>query len=249
MTAGAEKIHDLLDQHPFVIIGHRGAAGLAPENTLASFHKALDLGCPMIELDVYRISTGADQRLIVIHDDTLERTTSATGPVRHLTPQRVAEIDAGDGQPIPFLEDVLGVAEKADAWVNIELKGPGTAVPVAQALGAWPDLRVLVSSFDHEALATFCAADTKTPVAPLFHRWTNNWLNTARELQAVAVNLSVRIASRPRVEQIRAAGYGVFVYTVNRPVAARRLVQAGASGIFTDRPDRMTAWLDGGRPL
>jgi len=270
----------------FAIIGHRGAAGIAPENTLASFAEALAWQCPMIELDVHNVTgAGGHRKLAVIHDDTLDRTTNVTGRVADLRVSDLAAIDAGQGERVPLLDDVFALlrahhaqtiaaqrqpdenepdgkkmqaqTEKLEAGsindpalastdpletqviLNIELKGQGTGRTVAETLLAVHDIPVLVSSFNHEELARFRSLDATTPVALLYHRWDAGWLDTARELDACAINLSSRIAWPKRIKSIRDAGFDVFVYTVNSVRRARQLRQRGVSGIFSDRPDKM----------
>ncbi|MEM9623443.1 MAG: glycerophosphodiester phosphodiesterase family protein [Pseudomonadota bacterium] len=248
-------MQNLLAQVPFLIIGHRGAAGLAPENTLPSFARAKALGCPMVELDVYRLPdrkahpAGPDV-LAVIHDRTLDRTTNRRGPVADLRAEDLQRTDAGEGASIPTLDEVIKLLQAPSpddlphaTALNIELKGPGTAAPVAQRLERLEDMVVLVSSFNHDELAQFRALDSTTPVAPLFDRWQDNWIETATALNASAVNLSVRAATQAHVAEIRAAGYACFVYTVNRPEKARRLWQSGVNGVFSDRPDLLLPLL------
>ena len=222
--------------HPFSVIGHRGAAKLAPENTLSSFRRAVELGVSGVEFDLY--AHGGE--LIVIHDDRLERTTNGHGPVADLPLSELRKLDAGDGQQIPLLQEVV---EQLPARIalNLELKGPGTAAPVA----AWlaenkPGSDILVSSFDHAELRQFRQLDSQTAVAPLFHKPHADMLTIGRELAASAINLSTRLASARRLGQIRDAGFGALVYTVNGLSSARRLLRDGATGIFTDRPDRIT---------
>ncbi|MYJ75784.1 MAG: glycerophosphodiester phosphodiesterase, partial [Gammaproteobacteria bacterium] len=140
-----------------LIIGHRGAAGLAPENTLAGFARAVELGVDGVELDVHL----AGPEVVVIHDERVDRTTNGVGLVRDLTFAELRRLDAGDGQRVPTLKEVLDLVPE-HMLVNIELKGVGTAEPVAAivgdlALGAkrgrLPAL--LVSSFDHGELGRF----------------------------------------------------------------------------------------------
>ena len=123
-----------------LIIGHRGAAGLAPENTLPSFQRALALQCEAVELDVHRV----EDTLVVIHDHKLDRTTNTKGRVSELSLEDLTAIDAGDGAPIPTLTQVLSLAreyagDQYQILVNIELKGAGTAELTASVIRAhWP---------------------------------------------------------------------------------------------------------------
>jgi|TARA_Y100001933_G_scaffold216326_1_gene223397 glycerophosphoryl diester phosphodiesterase len=224
-----------------VVIGHRGAAGLVAENTLPSFRRAFACGVGAVELDVYALAG----QLVVIHDETLDRTTDGTGTVMGQTLESLRALDAGGGWPVPYLEEV--VAElPAGVGLNVELKGPGTAAPVADFVARFPDVDWLISSFDHAALADFRARDTASRVAPLFSRWRGDPWRTAAALSAWAVNLSVRAAAPEHLRAARERGLRTFVYTVNDLDTARRLIDEGATGVFTDYPDRITAAALGG---
>jgi glycerophosphoryl diester phosphodiesterase len=104
------------------VIGHRGAAGHAPENTLRSFHKAVELGADMVELDVHLCATGEP---VVIHDDTVDRTTDRSGRVRDLSLDELKALDAGDGERVPTLVEVIDEMS-GRAALNVELKGLGS---------------------------------------------------------------------------------------------------------------------------
>ena len=230
----------------FLVIGHRGAAGLAPENTLPSFRKALDLGCRAIELDVHAVRDAEDTiQLMVIHDDTVQRTTNGKGLVSDHTFAQLTKLDAGDSDPIPRLAEVISLVAQhfADAQplINIELKGKVTAGPTARFLQAHPELAVLVSSFNHRELAAFRALDETTPIAPLFERARANMLGTASALGASCVSVSQRMVKSALIEQCNDAGFPVLVYTVNRLHEAQRLKALGVGGVFTDRPDVLMA--------
>ncbi len=112
------------------IIGHRGACGYEPENTISSFKKALELGVDAIELDVYVLGRG---ELVVIHDDKVDRTTNGKGYVLDYSFEELRKLDAGNGQTIPTLEEVLDLVNMKTS-VNIELKGTGTAKAVASTI-------------------------------------------------------------------------------------------------------------------
>ncbi len=224
----------MLPDNPFLIIGHRGAAGLEPENTLRSFRRAIALGVDAIELDVYAIHG----ELLVIHDDTLERTTNGTGPLAGESLEALRALDAGAGEQIPTLTEALDVITPHCA-VNIELKGPDTADPVAALLRTRPDVSALVSSFDHEELARFHAELPAVAVAPLYGRRQSPELDALPVAAPWAINLSRRNAPPSLIGRIRDAGFRCLVYTVNDPAEAVRLRAAGASGVFTDRPDEV----------
>jgi glycerophosphoryl diester phosphodiesterase len=223
---------------PVLVIGHRGAAGLVPENTLPSFRRACDCGVGAVELDVYAV----EGELIVIHDDTLERTTDGTGPLAGRSLADLRRLDAGGGWPIPLLAEVVGVLPEG-VGLNIELKGPDTAAPVAAFLADRAPPDVLVSSFEHDELARFRALAPEARVAPLFHRWQEDAWDIAASLGAWAINLSRKIATPDRLARARELGLRSFVYTVNDLEEARQLIRNGATGVFTDYPDRITPAL------
>jgi glycerophosphoryl diester phosphodiesterase len=220
---------------PILVIGHRGAAGLLPENTLPSFQRAFECGVGAVELDVYAV----EGELIVFHDETLERTTNGTGAVAGSSLTALRSLNAGDGWPIPLLAEVAAILPSG-VGLNIELKGPGTAGPVAEFLARARLPEVLVSSFEHDELAIFHRLAPQVPVATLFHEWTDAAWDIAADMDAWAINLYRKIATPERLARARELGLRCLVYTVNDLDEARRLIADGATGIFTDYPDRIT---------
>jgi glycerophosphoryl diester phosphodiesterase len=218
-----------------LIIGHRGAAGLLPENTLPSFQRAAALGVDAVELDVHC----CEGRLVVIHDDTVERTTNGRGAVAAMSLAELRALDAGAGNPVPFLEEVLNVVP-GHVGVNIELKGPGTAELLARHLPKDGGRSILVSSFDHRALAGYTRLRADHPVAPLFGRWRDDPLATAAEFGGGFINLGRKLVTKERVDRILDAGLKLLVYTVNELEDARRLFELGVWGVFTDFPDKVS---------
>ena len=233
------------------IIGHRGAAGLVAENTLPSFTRALDIGCRYVELDVHSVRDRVANTLVVIHDSSLDRTTNLSGPVTARTVAELARADAGNGAPVPTLQEVSAEIcrwlqsrpEISTITINIELKGPATAELTAHFIADCrtdhPQLDFVVSSFDHHALIDFRSCDADTPTAPLFDKWSGQWPQIAERVGASCVNLSQRIATTKRIAAIHEAGYEVWCYTVNTRRRAGRLSRMGVDGVFTDRPDRL----------
>ncbi|MCY4343545.1 MAG: glycerophosphodiester phosphodiesterase family protein [Gammaproteobacteria bacterium] len=218
-----------------LVIGHRGAAGLAPENTLDGFRRAVALGVDAVELDVHAL----DGAVVVIHDDALDRTTSGRGPLQAQSLAALRRLDAGGGQRVPLLQEVFA-ALPVNVGVNVELKGRGTAelaVPLAAAeMARGRDL--LISSFDLDELGRAAAlGGAALKIAPLFGRWPRQGWRVARALRAWSVNLSLRTASRRLVEEAGERGLKTLIYTVNDRPTADRLIDWGATGVFTDHPD------------
>ena len=218
----------------FLCIGHRGASGHAPENTLEAFQLAIDMGCPWIELDVYAV----EGELLVIHDDEVDRTTDGSGAVMELSLAALRELDAGNGQPIPTLGEVLSLCQNKVS-VNIELKGPNTAEPVNQLLktsasDGWSEKNIAISSFYHKELAK---ADPKFPRGALFHKEAN-YCAIAKDLGAYSINLSAKLVTAQAVNKAHDQGLEVWVYTVNTYDEMLELKQLGVDAVFTNYPDQ-----------
>jgi glycerophosphoryl diester phosphodiesterase len=221
----------------FLIIGHRGARGHAPENTLLGIRRALELGVDAIEIDVQFV----DGQLIVIHDATLNRTTNGRGRVARKPFAALRELDAGQGERIPTLAEVFELVNRR-VLINIELKGRKTARPVAALIEnyvqtrGWEYRDFLVSSFRRPELKQL--AGGKIPLAILFSRRTRGFPKLARELGAVAINPPLRFTTEKLITKAHALDLRVLVYTVNEPEDIARLRTWKADGIFTDFPDR-----------
>lgn len=222
-------------------IGHRGAMGYEPENTLRSFRKALELGCDMVELDTHVCKTG---ELVVIHDPTLERTTNGRGPVRERTLDELRSLDAGKGEKIPLLEEVLDLVQ-GKAAVNIELKGSATARPLARLIdrlwqeGNWSWEAFLVSSFDYEELSAFRKLDPETPVGILFDKKPPRLFEFAGSIQARSLHPRYRIVTSELVSAAHGQGIRVYVWTVDEPEDIEKMKRLNVDGIFSNFPDRI----------
>ena len=221
----------------FLTIGHRGAAGHEPENTLRSIRRALELGANAVEIDVWLVQG----EIIVFHDSTLDRTTNGTGPLADMTLAHLRALDAGQGERIPTLREVFETVDRR-ALINIELTGAGTAAAVAALIGefvaqhGWSYGHFLVSSFRGSELRAI--PDARIPIGLLLARPTRLcWFN-ARRVRAVAVNVALRYATRAFIEEAHRRGLRVCVYTVNDPADIARLREWGADGVFTDYPER-----------
>ena len=223
------------------IIGHRGAAGTFPENTLLSFEKAIQTGVEMIELDVH---CSADGRLVVMHDEKVNRTTGGKGRIRQMTYAELQPLDAGKGEKIPLLEEVFALV-RGRIKINIELKGRNTAVPVARKIS---DYRkqfglntdcVVVSSFSRWQLLQFRKEDKDTRIGILYPGNPIGFYLWAKKLHAFSVNLSVRAVNASRVRKIHARHLEVWVYTVNTLALSDAMEKAGVDAVFTDFPERL----------
>ena len=224
---------------PFTIFAHRGASGLEPENTLRSFRRAIELGLEWIELDV-RMVEGTP---VVFHDRTLSRRTKTRGVVERQSLSFIRSLDAGLGERIPTLAEVLELV-RGRARTQVELKGPGCASAVAQLLGraiaegSAPD-SFLVSSFDSEQTTLCKRLLPEVPVACLTYGYPRRAAEFAASLSAISFHLNLDAVTSARVRELKDAGLKVFVYTVNSNDDLAFVKNAGVDGVFTDFPDRI----------
>lgn len=235
-----------------LVIGHRGAAAYAPENTLASFNTALALGCTYIEFDVM---LSADGEPFVFHDETLKRTTNGQGKIGLVTAEYLQSLDAGRwfsrhyrGEKIPHFAEVLQWLTFANVGANIEIKPyPGTSESTTIAALAhinryWPQAKALplVSSFDLAALTLCRSLAPELPLGLLLHEWDKDWLKKAQELQCYSVHYNRRVLTAARVKEIKEQGYVLLAYTVNSKRQAKKLLNWGVDAVFSDYPDLLS---------
>lgn len=217
-------------------IAHRGASALAPENTLAAIRRAIELGATWVEVDV---QAGADG-LVVIHDDTLERTTNGHGLVATHTVDALRALDAGHGERIPLPQEVLELCRGRCA-VNLELKGPNVAPRLLPLLrdalaSGWPAEALLCSSFDWPQLEALRAALPGLALGVLCEQVGGAAVAMAQQLGARVIGCALDHADADAAAAAHAAGCALWVFTVNDAVDAARLAALGVGGIFSDHP-------------
>ncbi len=215
-----------------IVFGHRGAPGYPRrgENTVGSFKKALLSGATGLEFDVRR---SADGRLVVIHDETIDRTTNGKGIVSRLSYEQLRQFDAGDGESIPLLSDVLD-RFGSQCLLNVELKVTGIASDVSRLiLEKRLEHQVLVSSFDWDDLEALAPI----PIALLSSK-LHDLIATARRLGAAAIHPRRELVTPTLITTAHDAGLRVHAWTVNEPAEMIRLKTFGIDGIFTDFPAR-----------
>ncbi len=223
----------------FTVFAHRGAAGTEPENTLRSFRKALETGAEWVELDVHSVE-GVP---VVFHDNRLNRRTNGSGLISRRSLEHVRSLDAGLGERIPLLDEVLSLLA-GKAGVNIELKGRRTAEPVAALLAdrlsegvCTPD-RLIVSSFEAAELSRFGRIMPQLRLGALFRKAPADPGAVLPGQGLFSLHLHKRAISAEIVNRAHGRGLQVFVYTVNDPTDAARLKTMGVDGVFTDFPER-----------
>jgi len=223
----------------FTVLAHRGARGHAPENTLAAFDKAIELKAPWVELDV---QLHADQ-LWVFHDQRLERCTNGKGWLADHKVEALRQLDAGGGQRIPYLREVLHHL-KGRISVNVELKtGDGTAAAVATALreavaSGWKPAQFLVSSFHLPELREFKRRMPEVPLGVLLCGVPLHLAAAATELGAQVLSVDRDFAEPELIADAHSRGMKVYVFTVNEREDIARFRAQGVDGVFTDFPER-----------
>jgi glycerophosphoryl diester phosphodiesterase len=243
------------------LLAHRGGGTLAPENTVAAIGVGRAQGYRGIEFDAM---LAADDVPVLIHDDTLERTTSGHGKVAALASTELGQLDAGSwhsaafhGEPVPLFEQAVRYCRAHDIWINIEIKpAPGAAARTGDVVGRatarlYADLLVaggdsptgveprvpLFSSFERDALASARRAAPDIPRGYLLDRVPPDWQAQLRALGCVALHTNHRHLTRAIAQEIKHAGYWLFCYTVNEQSRVSELFEWGVDAMCTDRID------------
>lgn len=234
---------------PF-IIGHRGACGHAPENTLASIRKAAELGAQWVEFDTM---LSRDNQVILFHDDALKRITGRKGLVAETDWRDLQNLDAGSrfsdqfvGEGIPLLKDAMEVLEELGLGAVVEIKpslgrDAQTARLVAEMVrDQWPDTLPppLLSSFNVESLqvAQACAPDIRRALN--IRDNLMNWQDRLLAFDCAALHCWHELLDETTATAIITAGYDLRCFTINKPKQAEVLSNWGVCSIFTNFPDR-----------
>ena len=240
---------------PVLVIAHRGFSGAAPENTLSAFRKAIEAGSDMIELDVH---LSLDGEVVVIHDDTLNRTTAGKGRVSDYTLEELKRLDAGSwfsrafaGERIPTLQEVLDLCRDR-LRVNIELKAgdPGQYTVIDLSDRSLREVEqagmadhVLFSSFDPAAIKRIQMKKPGIPVALITARSWNSPAGLAKEVCFTILNCRSKTLNRNNLSRAHQEGLRVNVWTVNTEKEMAHFVSMGVDGIITNYPDRLVRVL------
>lgn len=217
-------------------IGHRGAAGHAPENTLAAIRKGIELGVDFVEIDV---RCTADGILVALHDATVNRTTNGKGPIDRLTLRDVKTLDAGNGECVPMLEEVLRVVS-GQAGLMLELKVKGAAQKTVEVVqkAEFKD-PVIYASFLHEELGIIRSVDAEASLMALFGRLPQASVARAMKYSPSHVGLRHDTVTRRLVEAFHDEDLLVFVYTTDTTREIQRAISAGVDGIISNVPERL----------
>lgn len=219
-----------------VRIGHRGAAGYAPENTLASIDRALSIGVDYIEVDVQRTR---DNHLILLHDKRVDRTTNGTGFVEELTISEIRQLDAGDGQQIPMLSEVLHYCS-GKTGLMLELVSEGIANEVISAVErAGYEGELIFASFLHAEVLAVRHAFPGAVTLALMEGIPVSRTAFALDARSNYAGLGFDSVRPEIVDALHNVGVRVVVYTLNDERDIQRALAWGVDGIVSDYPDRV----------
>lgn len=228
-----------------MVVGHRGCALLEPENTLRGFRRAIELGCDAVEADVRVTRDGA---LVVMHDEEVDRTTDGTGRVAELTLAQIRALDAGRGERVPTLREVLELVGGRVLFV-CELKEDAAVAPaVAAVREAGLGADVLFASFELPRLARARSIDPSLRTLAIFARPPHDFAARAAAVGAEGVTIQYRHVTAATVDVARRANLAIHAWTVNLPEDVRELIALDVDAIVSDRPDLVLEMLGRGAP-
>jgi glycerophosphoryl diester phosphodiesterase len=222
-------------------IGHRGAKGYAPENTLIAFQKAIDLGADGIELDVH---LSVDGELVVIHDETIDRTTNGKGTVNQLPLKVLQSFLIENSHKIPTLEEVFELVNR-QVFINIELKDHETVQKVVALIQKyileknWKYSDFLVSSFDWNALQEVAFLDEKIAIGVLTETDLNLAFTFAKFIKAKSIHPDFQFLNSENTTKMQKKGLLVIPWTVNETSDIQKMKALKVDGIISDFPDRI----------
>ena len=223
------------------VTGHRGAAGIEPENTLLSIRRAIELGVDQIEIDVHLTKDG---ELVVIHDETVDRTTDGHGYVRDLTFEEIRRLDAGKGEKIPTLREVLNLT-MGKVILQIELKGLGTAEPVVETIEEMKaEEWVIVTSFHPDMLSRVHTLNPEIETGLLLVKPEDDPCRKALEIGAKAIHINFKYINADLVESAHRKGLKICAWNPDTEEDMLRMIKLGVDTIGSNRPDILMNLLE-----
>jgi glycerophosphoryl diester phosphodiesterase len=217
-------------------IGHRGAAGYSPENSLAALDKAIELGADLVEVDVRRTRDGV---LVLFHDEQVDRTTDGHGKLEEFTLHNLRKLDTGLGQPVPLLEEALKRIQ-GRIGVILELKVEGTATQACRVVeSSGYSGPIMYASFLHRELMDVRRMQPSAETLVLAKDIGHDFRIFATHAQFTHVGLAVDCVTPGLVTALHAEGLKVFAFTANTSADIRRMKTCGVDGIISNFPDRI----------
>ncbi|MDQ3814494.1 MAG: glycerophosphodiester phosphodiesterase [Armatimonadota bacterium] len=228
-----------MPHHRIEVTGHRGAAAVEPENTLRGIRHALALQVNRVEIDVHLCKDG---ELVVMHDAAVDRTTDGTGKIADLTLAEIKQLNAGQGERVPTLQEVLDAFKEAwsqgsQTLLQIELKGVGTAEPTVDAIRRNDvEDRIVLTSFDAPRLTEAKRLLPQARSGLLTGTLDPDPIEIARRIPTDAVHLRHDLATREWVERVHAAGLEARVWNIDEAERMKWAIALGVDGIGSNNP-------------
>ena len=221
-----------------IITGHRGAAKLEPENTLRSIQKAIDLGVDQIEIDLHLTR---DRHLVVIHDASVDRTTEGHGAVADFTLAEIKQLDAGVGERIPTLQEVIDLV-RGKATLQIEIKGPGTTEPVVRTVAQnGIESEVILTSFVHDRLREAHRLNPNIALGALWSQAPSNACEQAIEIGAEALHIQHQYIDADLVQNVHEHGLQIRAWNPDTIEEMERVIDLKVDAVGSNRPDLLIA--------
>jgi len=217
-----------------LVIAHRGASGYYPENTLKSIEHAIRMDSDIIEID---LKMTGDRQIVLMHDEAVDRTTNGKGFVKDLTVQQLKALDAGGGERVPLLTEVMELYEKSDVEFMFDISSPGYEEQIVELIHMHNyDARSIVSGA-YGSLRFIKLLDPRLKIAPSFDRASERSIMESASMGAVIFNCHHASITREAVDIAHVYGLQVIAWGVNEIESVHRMIEAGADGITSDYPD------------
>ncbi|TLN10045.1 hypothetical protein FDZ71_09435 [bacterium] len=217
-----------------LVIAHRGASGYYPENTLKSIEYAIEMGSDIIEID---LKMTKDHQIVLMHDEAIDRTTNGKGWVKDLTVQQLKALDAGDGERVPLLTEVMELYKKGEVKFMFDISSPGYEEQIVDLIHKHNyDTRSVVSGA-YEPLRFIKLLDPRLKIAPSFDRASDHSIMETASMGGVIFNCHHASISREAVDIAHVYGLQVIAWGVNEVESVHRMIEVGADGITSDYPD------------
>ena len=224
-----------------LVIGHRGAKGHAPENTISSIKKAIELGVDGIEIDVFRCASG---ELVVFHDKLVDKLTDGKGYIEEISLDSIKKLNVIGDEKIPTLNEVLDLID-GKVFLNIELKGSNTSFLTHQLLNEyfnstnWSRNKVFISSFDWNELRAFYQLNKDVRIAVLTDDDPLDAIPIAKDLEAFAINPNYKLLTESNVSKIKSENILIYTWTVNNIKDINKVKRLGVDAIISDFPEKI----------
>ena len=240
----------MINKEKILIIAHRGASNLAPENTLKAFKKAIELNADLIEFDVHQSKDG---EIVIMHDSNTFRTTGHLGLIKDMTLEELKNLDCGDGEAIPTLEELIELT-KGKIGLNCEIKTKGIAQKIVQTFRE-ADLfeSTIISSFNHNELLKIKKLEPQLKIAtldPTRTGWIINWFSRKNMIKKASsnkfygINPLYLIVKKKFVDKAHEENLKVFPWTVDSVSSIENLIRMGVDGIISNNISRVQEVLN-----